>query len=289
MNRQERRAAVARSRASKKDHRRPVAIHKETILPITGSIKSICELLDRIVGNFIATCRETLPPLRYEAEREASNLFKIAIRNLEGVMELARCDLVLLPPALAAARACFEAAVKGAWLVNADDPFDREARWLVHLASEERYLNRIADRFQRSKRDVAGFRQDDKAKAIRDFRLSVEAELPSRIRRLERSPSFDAMLAELGVEGLYSFYVKLSQTVHGEHAATWLYRAGGLGTMNQSGEFITPRDWFFPLTVGFLSFRVPAQIFLDRVTGSADKYLSDDLRRKIEEELRRIE
>jgi hypothetical protein len=97
------------------------------------------------------------------------------------------------------------------------------------------------------------------------------------------------MLAELGDEAPYSFYVKLSQTVHGEHAATWLYRAGGLGTMNRTGEFITPRDWFFPLTVGFLSFRTPAQIFLRRVTGSADKYLSDDLRRKIEEELRRIE
>jgi len=97
------------------------------------------------------------------------------------------------------------------------------------------------------------------------------------------------MLSELGGEALYLFYMKLSQTAHGEHAATWLYRSGGLGTMNRSGEFITPSDWVIPLRVGFLSFTFPAQIFLGRVAGSAEKYLSDDLRRKIEEKLSRIE
>ena len=80
-----------------------MAIRNKTILPITGSIKSVCVLLDRVVDDFIATCRETLPPLRYEAEREALNLFKIAIRNLDGIVALARRDLILLPPALAAA------------------------------------------------------------------------------------------------------------------------------------------------------------------------------------------
>jgi hypothetical protein len=159
-------------------------------------------------------------------------------------------------------------------------------RGLVHLASEERYLNRIADRFHRLGQDVAGLRQNEKE--IRDFRLAVEAKLPRYISRLERSPSFEAMLAELGGESLYLYYVRLSQTAHGEHAATWLYRADGLGTMNRSGEFITPRDWFLPLRVGFLSFTVPAQIFLGRVMGSAEKYLSDDLQREIEDKLDRI-
>jgi hypothetical protein len=286
MNRKERRAAVARSRISNTDRHRAVAIHKKTILPITGSIKSVCVLLDEVLSDFITIYRDTPPSFRYEAHREALNLFKIAIRNLEGVIELARHDLILLPPALAAARACFEAAVKAAWLVNADDPFDREARWLVHLASEERYLARMADRLQRLKWDAAGHRQQEKI--IREFRLSVETQLPPHIRRLERSPSFDAMLAELGSEALYLFYVNLSQTVHGEHAATWLYRGGGLGTENQSGEFITPSSWFIPLRVGFLSFCAPAQIFLRRVTGSTANYLSDDLQKKIEEGLTRI-
>src|SRR5215471_4582646 len=141
--------------------------------------------------------------------------------------------------------------------------------WLVHLASEERYLNRlarIAD-LQRLKWDVAGLRQREKS--IRGIRLAIEANLPPHIRRLERSPSFDAMLAELGGAALYPFYVRLSQIAHGEHAATWLYRAGGLGTENRSGEFITPSDWLIPLRVGFLSFTSPAQIFLGRVAGSA--------------------
>src|SRR6266436_2211414 len=57
--------------------------------------------------------------------------------------------------------------------------------------------------------------------------------------------------------------------------------------LEASSEFITPIDWFIPLRVGFLSFTVPAQIFFGRVTGSAEKYLSNDLRRKIEEKLSR--
>jgi hypothetical protein len=111
----------------------------KTIQPITAPLARVCVLLDDLLGQFITACRESLPPLgKYEAEVEALNLFKLAIRNIEGVIALARTDLVLLPPAIASARAGFEAAVKAAWLIDADDPFDREARWIVHLASEER-------------------------------------------------------------------------------------------------------------------------------------------------------
>jgi hypothetical protein len=57
---------------------------------------------------------------KYEAEIEAWALFNLAIRHIDGVIALARHDLILLPPALMAARAGFEAAIKAAWLVDAD-------------------------------------------------------------------------------------------------------------------------------------------------------------------------
>ena len=50
--------------------------------------------------------------------------------------------LSLLPPAKAAARAAFKSSVKAAWLVHPRDPFEREARSLAHLRTEEDYLNR---------------------------------------------------------------------------------------------------------------------------------------------------
>jgi hypothetical protein len=77
------------------------------ILPTTEPVARACGLLDDLVSKFISIW-ETLPPIgKYEANLEALNLFKVAIRNIEVVITLARHDLVLLPPALAAARACF--------------------------------------------------------------------------------------------------------------------------------------------------------------------------------------
>jgi hypothetical protein len=73
-------------------------------LPTTQKVKLVCKAPDALIGAFIAS-RKTLPNVgKYESEFEAWNLFNLAIRNLEGVIHLAQQDLVLLPPALAAAR-----------------------------------------------------------------------------------------------------------------------------------------------------------------------------------------
>lgn len=258
-----------------------------TVLPITAPVARVCELLDDLVARFIATCRDTLPPLgKYEAEIESLNLFKIAIRNTEGVLALARRDLALLPPALAAARSCFETAVKAAWLVNADDPFDREARWLIHLASEERYLARVADRLEKIGNDVTALR--NRESIIRNFRLAVDAKLPKNIARLKGTPDFEKMLEALGGENLYSFYLLLSQSTHAEHATTWNYRTGGLGTEKHIGEFVQPTNWFIPLRVCFLSFTQPSLIFLARLGGKPGEYLSEETRQMIESNIERL-
>jgi hypothetical protein len=260
---------------------------KRTILPITEPVARVCVLLDDLVGKFIAAYRDTLPSFgRYESEIEALNLFKIAIRNIEGVIALAREDLILLPPALAAARACFETAVKAAWLVDADDPFDREARWLVHLASEERYCARVADRLAKLGNDVTDLR--DRETKIRDFRLSVETKLPRHTARLKATPDFEKMLTALGGERLYSFYILLSQSAHAEHQATWSYRRGGLGTKKLIGEFIQPADWFFPLRVAFLSFSHACRVFLGRLGGKPEEFLSAETHQMIEDNILRI-
>jgi len=258
-----------------------------TILPITEPVARVCVLLDELVEKFIATCRDTLPPLgKYEAEVEALNLFKIAIRNIEGVITLARHDLILLPPALAAARGCFETAVKAAWLVDADDPFDREARWIVHLSSEESYLARMASQLEELGQDVTTLRQSETR--IRDFRRSVDGRLPQHTGRLKGTPNFKDMLVALGGERLYSFYTLLSQSAHAEHPTTWLYRIGGVGTEKRLGEFVKPADWWVPLQICFLSFSHPCRVFLDRLGGKPDQFLSSETRQKIEANISRI-
>jgi hypothetical protein len=249
------------------------------ILPATQKVQRVCDALDALVGAFIAAYRDTPLSHEYESGVEALNLFKMAIRNVEGVIQLARHDLVLLPPALAASRACFECAVKAAWMVNADDPFDRESRWLVHLASEERYYKRLAEKFASTKVNVTSMRTHETQ--IREFRLKVEALLPQQTKRLSRMPSFDQLLEDVGVGHLYPFYVQLSQSAHGEHAGTWLYRSSGVGTEKVFGEFIDHTQWGVPLLVCFLSFNQPARLFLDRLGGDSQRFLSETKRQEI--------
>jgi hypothetical protein len=111
---------------------------------------------------------------KYEADIEAWLLFNLAIRHTEGVIALARHDLILLPPAQMAARAGFEAAVKAAWLVDADDPFDREARWLAHLSFQERYLSRSANELSEAEQNATVSPQ------VREVRLARAEQLRKR-------------------------------------------------------------------------------------------------------------
>jgi hypothetical protein len=252
------------------------------ILPTTQAVERICSALDALLAVFIAAYQNTIPPLgKYESEVEALNLFKLAIRNLEGVIQLARHDLVLLPPALAASRACFECAVKAAWMVNADDPFDREARWLAHLASEERYCKRIVEKLANTNVDVSHMLAHETQ--LSRFRLDVEALLPRETKRLLRMPTFDQLLEDLGGDRLYAFYILLSQSTHAEHAGTWLYRSGGVGTYKEIGEFIDARQWAIPLRVCFLSFSHPARLFLQRVGGDPERFITERKTQEIED------
>jgi hypothetical protein len=199
-----------------------------------------------------------------------------------------------------AARAGFEAAIKAAWLVDADDPFDREARWLAHLSSQERYLSRSANELSEAEqnatvspqvREVRLARAEQLRKweaSVRDFRLKIAEMLPPDVVRLKGIPTFKDMLASLGGQKLYSLYVYLSQTAHAEHNATWLYRTGGLGTKKRIGEFVSPSDWGGPLRTSFLNFAHPCRIFFARLGGNPDGFLDADTHRMVEDAIEAI-
>jgi hypothetical protein len=73
----------------------------ETVLvQPTPEILSICADIDAQIEIFLEA-RHSVPPLgRFEAQTEAACLFNLAIRHAEGVIELTKKDLVLLPPPL---------------------------------------------------------------------------------------------------------------------------------------------------------------------------------------------
>src|SRR5690242_13760108 len=110
----------------------------KVLMPITPEIALAATGLEMTIGRFIAARPDLSKLGTYESLIEARNLFNLVVRHAEAVVVLAREDLVLLPPAMVTARSAFEIAVRAAWMVDVDDPFDGEVRWLAHLEEEER-------------------------------------------------------------------------------------------------------------------------------------------------------
>jgi hypothetical protein len=194
----------------------------------------------------------------------------LAIRHIEGVIALARTDLVMRPPAHAATRAAVESSVRAAWLVNTEDPFDREKRWVAHLASEEDYLRREIREREALGVDVAA--SSAWCQQISKFRQGVSSLLAGRGYSTDAHlPNFRECLRSLDEERIYGFYSMLCQTSHATHASTWLYRSGGVGTKRIDREFISAEQWDVPLALCRFVFKVPAMTVLTRLGGDATR------------------
>jgi len=218
-------------------------------MKMTQQIPVKCNLLDQAIRLF-SVARNALDGSygKYEANSEALNLLNLTIRHIEGVITLARTNLLLLSPAEVAARAAFEGSIRAAWLVQPGDPFDREPRWLAHLAGEEEYL-------RRQLRDLGllgadGSELQGRLTTLTAFRRDAGSLIAERGYATDSAiPNFRECLRLLGEERMYLLYSLLSQTAHATHSVTWRYRSGGLGTQKVEGEFIEADQWDLPLNI----------------------------------------
>lgn len=113
------------------------------VLPPTPDILKINNLLDNVLTSFTEAMRSKKPLGKFEADIEALHMLIIDIRNVEGVTTLAGSDLVLLPAAISMARSAFEIGIRLRWMIEPQDPFEREIRWLAHIKEHESYHSRI--------------------------------------------------------------------------------------------------------------------------------------------------
>jgi len=241
-----------------------------TVMPPTSAIKSAGTLLEdaieRLIGAW-AGCR-TLG--EYEAEVEAFNLLKLIIRHVESVVALSARDLVLLPSAMVVARAAYEATVRLLWMVDPDDPFQREVRWLAHLQTEERYYMNMAKQLARF---GSGEAERKRAVAIGQIRSEIENKLPEGHVTLKQLPNLYQMLESLGEARKYMMYVIASQFAHATHEAVGLYRKN-LGTARVIGEYIAPEDWAICFAMSWYSLHASGERFLERAGGNPRDFLS---------------
>jgi hypothetical protein len=245
----------------------------------------MADSIERAIGRFIEA-RDTIPALgKFESDEESLLLFNLVIRDIEAILTLARTDLVLLPAANVLARAVFEIALKAAWIVQPDDPFDREVRWLAHLAEEERMLKAVGESAARHGGNPASFEQHHRE--LRGFRTGVARILPPGYSELPGNPGVEQMLENLGQKQTYSLYRILAQYVHGGHSSTWLYRRN-FGTLKQTGEFISPTGWQAPLHMAWKNLQIFGQSILRSLKSKAPEFLTDDEILRLDRELEQL-
>jgi hypothetical protein len=156
-------------------------------------------------------------------------------------------------------------------MVQPDDPFERELRWIVHLQEEVRMHDRIANHVEKFGGNPQGFKE--MGDLLRKFQKGVASALPSGYRELRGNPKVEEMLASVGQAQMYHVYTVLSAHVHGNHSSTWLYRRN-IGTKKEIGELIDPTMWHLPLWTSWKCLQLLGQSILDSIDSRTVPFIS---------------
>lgn len=185
--------------------------------------------------------------VQYESTHDALGLFYLAIRQIGATIELARSDAVFLPAALTGARVALECSARAFWLVDHDDPFERECRWLGMLAEEVESRRRASRYLTKDGQPVTARAEEDQAAAIERHLMGVTGKLPAGYK-VQKLPKFGEILSVTRINMTYAIYVLTSQYSHGTTWALSTYRTG-LGTRRNFVELKDSRLWKLPLEV----------------------------------------
>lgn len=177
---------------------------------------------------------------RWEAPKHAWALSNLILRHAEATAELARLDAALLPSALATSRASLEGAIRMSWLLEPDNEWQREARYVTMVREGVKYHSALGSS------SVGGASEHATLASIISGHVDkVAAQLPEATVVPKAVPKI-RVIAEALRDGVYENYRTASQYTHGTDAALWLYRQD-MGTEARFGEFITQRMWALPL------------------------------------------
>lgn len=248
------------------------------IRPPSQQLIHACDRLDEATGRAIKDAHSPFFDLgRYESDVEVRVLFSVMVRHIEALVECATKDIVLLPAGRSITRVVLEQSIKVQWLLYPASIWDREARYLAHLADEERMWERCAR---------ATDSQEDRLRgeSIRQIRLSIEEKLPRDVTRLQRVPTFESILVELREQQRYSTYTVLSQYVHGSHHSGSTFKRG-FGSEREFGERATVEDWGELLKVAWWSLAEATRTIVRVCGGRGLVYLDKSMIERVESAL----
>lgn len=215
------------------------------VSPPSSQLIRAANLLSEGVGHFL-NARDGVSGhyACYESSHDSLNLFYLSLRHIEALTCLAKLDAVLLPAAMSLARTALESSVRSLWLVDADDPYERECRWLGLIDEEIRSRSRAA-KHQESRSVETAEVERRIAEHLSNYRNKILACMPEgyKVRAL---PNFEDLLAATKADTPYSTYIVGSQYAHGTSWALSLFRTG-LGASRNFLELRSSEAWADPL------------------------------------------
>lgn len=241
------------------------------IRPPGPNLLRLADTLEACIARFLQARAGLLGTNPWEAPRKGWALSNLMVRNIEAVLVMARTDEVLVSAAWTNARCAFEQSVRIIWMLNTPDPYISESRWLGFLADAERFHRLVADSSEKEPDLPSTARHREIENGMREFREGASARLPEGYK-VQKPPSFEAMLRALDGGGMYRYYREGSQYVHGSMWGTSVYRRN-LGIHAQFGDFTDTWDWVLPLRLCWLSLRNAGEILVSRLgdgTASCD-------------------
>ena len=195
----------------------------KVVRPPSSRLRRAAQLLDEGTYQVLAARSGLDPKLaQFESSHDSLNLLYLCVRHIDSVIVLATQDAVLWPAAITVARGAFETSVRSLWLVDTDDPFEREGRWLGLLDSDVETRHRFVRRAEAdSATKVNTTAQRRLAKQFRQRHDQITALLAEKGRAPVAVPKMDAMMKATRVRMSYAHYVHSSQYAHGTLWATW--------------------------------------------------------------------
>jgi hypothetical protein len=223
-----------------------------TLLEPTRELRRLATRIDFALRQYLSVRGNSALKSEFEAPRHGWTLSNLALRHAEATLALAKTDMVLAPTAWVTARAALESAAKCLWLLQPDDVWQREARFVAFLTEGIRIKREETEGLPHIVAQSA---------SIEEFRDGVSAKLIEKGIPVQKMDTMKNILLAEDV-GLAQFYVLASQYTHALELGTRSYRKD-LGTKAVYGEFVEAKDWIQPVWMAYSSFRVTALRLID--------------------------
>ncbi len=140
----------------------------------SSEIIEIVKLIDSGITIFLNNANE-IKIGKYESIVECRLILNLCIRHIESINELAKLDMVYLPSAMVLTRTVFESAINALWLIQPEDVFKCESRYLSRLYKYEEWLNDQMKYFDSL--NWSSIKYAEEKESIVEFRTGFEKQL----------------------------------------------------------------------------------------------------------------